>query len=441
MREVKDSGIEWIGQIPKDWEIAPLRRFAVSKTGMTPSKDDTSLWEGTIPWASPKDLKSDHLSDTEDHISEEALENNSLELIEAGNVIICVRSGILRHTFPVAINDVPMTINQDLRALTLASNINPSFVLYYFLGMNELILALTRKIGTTVESIEMEWLMNFPLILIPRNEQEITRNEQDVIVDYLDAKCAEIDKVIKAKEDLNEKLREYRQSVIYEAVTKGLDKNAKMKDSGIEWIGKIPEDWRTIRVKYICDIDKEKLSEKTDVDYTFNYIDISSVTDVGGIGETIEMEFAKSPSRARMVVKLGDIIISTVRTYLKAIAYIEDSNKYICSTGFCVITPHEVYNKYMYYFCFCEYFIQKIVSKSVGVSYPAINSTDISNIKIVMPKNIIKQKQIADYLDKKCEEIDSLIATNDTTIKKLKEYRQSVIYEAVTGKTVVIYSQ
>lgn len=219
MREVKDSGIEWIGQIPKDWEIAPLRRYAVSKTGMTPSKNDTSLWEGIIPWASPKDLKSDHLSDTEDHISEEALENNSLELIEAGSVIICVRSGILRHTFPVAINDVPMTINQDLRALTFASNINPSFVLYYFLGMNESILALTRKIGATVESIEMEWLMNFPLILIPRNEQETTKNEQDVIVDYLDAKCAEIDSVISANDSTIQKLKEYRKSVIYEAVT------------------------------------------------------------------------------------------------------------------------------------------------------------------------------------------------------------------------------
>lgn len=204
-----------------------------------------------------------------------------------------------------------------------------------------------------------------------------------------------------------------------------------MKDSGIEWIGQIPQDWETCKLKYIAFIDAKKLSENTDPDYTFEYIDISSVTDTGVIGETTELTFDKAPSRARMIVNEGDIIVSTVRTYLKAIAYIEFSDKYIASTGFCVISPHDILNKYLYYQIQSEYFIQTIVCYSVGVSYPAISSNKIGNIKLLLPPSI-EQQRIADNLDKKCAEIDSVIKAKEKTNELLKEVRQSIIYEAVT---------
>ena len=205
-----------------------------------------------------------------------------------------------------------------------------------------------------------------------------------------------------------------------------------MKDSGIEWIGEIPQEWNTTRIKYCTEIDREKLSEKTDPEYTFQYIDISGVTEYGGIGQTTEMTFEKSPSRARMVVKPGDTIISTVRTYLKAVAYIDSLGDHICSTGFCVLSPKkDLFPKFAYYVLQSDYVVQKIVSESVGVSYPAISSTEIGDIKIALPEYVV-QARIADYLDTKCAEIDALIAAKEKTNALLKERRQSIIYEAVT---------
>ena len=205
-----------------------------------------------------------------------------------------------------------------------------------------------------------------------------------------------------------------------------------MKDSGIEWVGEIPQEWGTYRIKYCSNIDHEKLNENTNPDYTFQYIDISSVTEYGGINETSEMTFEKSPSRARMIVKHGDTIISTVRTYLKAVAYIDSLKDHVCSTGFCVLSPKkDLFPKFAYYVLQSEYVVQKIVSESVGVSYPAISSSEIGNIKIALPKYSL-QARIADYLDSKCAEIDALIAAKEKTNALLKERRQSIIYEAVT---------
>ena len=205
-----------------------------------------------------------------------------------------------------------------------------------------------------------------------------------------------------------------------------------MKDSSVAWIGEIPEDWSVSRIKHCAFIDQEKLSENTDPDYVFKYIDIGSVTEYGGIGDTVEMSFESSPSRARMVVRDGDTIISTVRTYLKAVAYINSLRDHICSTGFCVLSPKdELFPKFGYYLFQSDYVVQRIVSDSVGVNYPAISSTEIGNIKIVLPK-FDEQSRIADFLDDKCAEIDALIAAKEKTNALLKERRQSNIYEAVT---------
>jgi type I restriction enzyme S subunit len=122
---------------------------------------------------------------------------------------------------------------------------------------------------------------------------------------------------------------------------------------------------------------------------------------------------------------------------LKAIAYINGLKDHICSTGFCVVTPKKkFYPKFGYYLLQSDYFVQKIVSESVGVSYPAISSTEIGNMKIVIP-SIQEQAEISRHLDEQSTEIDALISANEATIEKLKEYRQSVIYEAVTGKVEI----
>ena len=209
---MKDSGVEWIGEIPEGWEIAALKRLGTPATGSTPSKDNPDYWDGNIPWVSSKDMKSDYLLDSEDHITQAAVDECGLTLFNPGTLIFCVRSGILRHTFPVAVATLPVTINQDLRALSLTGDVNPAFLLYYMRGMNDTIVTLYEKIGATVESIEMNWFLYFTVVLP-------SREEQDRIVKALGSRCTDLDQAVKQNEDTIRQLKEYRQSLIYEAVT------------------------------------------------------------------------------------------------------------------------------------------------------------------------------------------------------------------------------
>lgn len=209
---MKDSGVKWIGEIPEGWAIAALKRLGTPATGSTPSKDNADYWDGDIPWVSSKDMKSDYLLDSEDHITQTAVDECGLTLFAPGTLIFCVRSGILRHTFPVTVATLPVTINQDLRALSLIGDVNPAFLLYYMRGMNDTIVTLYQKIGATVESIEMNWFLYFPVVLP-------SREEQDRIVEALDSRCASLDQTVKQNEATIRQLKEYRQSLIYEAVT------------------------------------------------------------------------------------------------------------------------------------------------------------------------------------------------------------------------------
>ena len=205
-----------------------------------------------------------------------------------------------------------------------------------------------------------------------------------------------------------------------------------MKPSGIDWIGDIPESWKVKPLKYLAKCNQDVLLETTAPDYSFRYVDIGSVTYENGITEYQELRFEDSPSRARRRVSVGDTIISTVRTYLKAIAIISDSENVIVSTGFAVYTPDKaIYPRYLYYFCKSEGFVQEIDKNSYGIAYPAINTDLLSRICIAYPC-YEDQQAIADFLDKECAKIDSIAADLEKQIALLQQYKKSLITETVT---------
>ena len=205
------------------------------------------------------------------------------------------------------------------------------------------------------------------------------------------------------------------------------------KDSGVEWLGDVPEHWEIKRIKEVSYINKRTLTDNTPNDYEFDYIDIGSVT-YGLHGFTSErMTFNSSPSRARRIAKKGDTIISTVRTYLKAITSIDDDvSDLIVSTGFAVISPKKtVFSKYFSYWLTANYTIDEICALSTGVSYPATNASAISNLFCLVPP-LNEQKLIATYLDTKTAQCDRKI---DLLSKKATQYgklKQSLINETVT---------
>ena len=207
----------------------------------------------------------------------------------------------------------------------------------------------------------------------------------------------------------------------------------KYKNSKVEWLGEIPSHWDTKPLKHLCTYNDEVLPDSTNKEFELEYVDIGSVSSTEGITNTENMIFENAPSRAKRIVKDGDVIVSTVRTYLEAIAPINNPpENMIVSTGFAVIRPNEYLCKgYAAYCLKAKGFIKEVVSLSVGVSYPAINATDLVGIKIPsLPFN--EQTQVANFLDHETAQIDTLIEKQQILTKLLKEKRQAVISHAVT---------
>lgn len=204
----------------------------------------------------------------------------------------------------------------------------------------------------------------------------------------------------------------------------------KMKDSGVEWIGEIPEEWDVKKLKYLVSLNPEVLGEGTDGALQFGYVDIGSVSFERGIESIQKLSFADAPSRARRIIRKDDVIISTVRTYLKAIAKVTH-HELIASTGFAVLRARDIDSLYLEYLCKMEPFIQKIAANSVGISYPAINASQITEIKIPVPSEA-EQMKISKFLHRNILDIDTIIEKTKESIEEYKKYKQSLITEVVT---------
>ena len=304
-------------------------------------------------------------------------------------------------------------------------NVNLDYLTYYLkqYDFKKILSGSGRPLITGTDLLNID-------IFYPKNE------EQEQIAKYLDQKTTKIQKTITKNKQLITLLKEKRTTLINQTVTKGLNPDVPMKDSGIEWIGEIPEDWNIERLKKKCLLNNLTLTNETDMDYEFDYVDISSVSLERGIEKYEHMFFKDAPSRARRIVNQNDVIISTVRTYLKAIATIPNKKDVIVSTGFAVLTPKDIDSKYLGYIVKSEYFINMVSLNSKGISYPAINSSDLINLSIIIPP-LIEQKEIVNYLDENVLKIQKIIDDINHNIKLLKENKKSLIYNVVTGKVDV----
>lgn len=207
----------------------------------------------------------------------------------------------------------------------------------------------------------------------------------------------------------------------------------KYKDSGIDWLGEIPEHWEVLRLKAIASLNDEVIAENTDPNTEILYVDISSVENEKGITNKELMSFSEAPSRARRLVRDGDIIVSTVRTYLRAIAAIRNPEpNLVVSTGFAVIRPRDqLKSGFAAYVFNSAYLINEIMARSAGVSYPAINVHELGEIRIAVPP-LNEQENITNILYSRIPVIDELISKKQRLIELLKEKRAALINRAVT---------
>ena len=207
--------------IPASWTIVPLKELGDWSGGGTPSKAKAQYWQGgTIPWVSPKDMKTERISDSEDHITKEAVSHSTTSLINAGSVLIVTRSGILRHTLPVAVNSVSVTVNQDLKALTPRNGILAEYVAWALRAFSRDILHTCSKQGTTVNSVETSKLLGFEIPVAPRGQQA-------KIVAEIEKQFSRLDEAVANLKRVKANLKRYKASVLKAAVE-----------------GKLTEEWR-----------------------------------------------------------------------------------------------------------------------------------------------------------------------------------------------------
>lgn len=224
---LRDTGVPWLGHIPAHWKQRRLK-FCVTVTGGgTPNTSTPEYWEGDIPWVSPKDMKLDYITETEDNITELGLAESASSLIPPNRVLVVVRSGILRHTIPVALNKVSVAINQDMKALSPEVElIDGAYLMAFIFGYQKALLPLWTKPGCTVESIEMGYMLDAVIPLPPIEEQQ-------TIADAVGSESSRIGLLKMAVDTAVDRLTEYRTALITAATTGKIDvRGVKIPQSG-----------------------------------------------------------------------------------------------------------------------------------------------------------------------------------------------------------------
>ena len=212
----KPSGVEWLGEVPEQWKIQPLRSLASLRGGATPDKSRDEFWDGDIPWVSPKDMKRASISDSEDHVAESALDASSIALLPIGSVLVVVRGMILAHSFPVAVTASPVTINQDMKALITTNSLQPEFLYWYLVGREGVVVSLCEESAHGTRRLETLRLAALPVAVPPGREQR-------AIVTFLDHETQGIDELTNEVETAVQRLLEYRTALITAAVTGKID--------------------------------------------------------------------------------------------------------------------------------------------------------------------------------------------------------------------------
>ena len=420
----KDSGVEWIGEIPEHWEVSKLKYVSSITMGQSPKSEECNFDEIGLPFLQG------NAEFTSSHPIPKMYCNTANKFSKVNDILLSVRAPV----GAMNISDRVYGIGRGLCAIT-AEKVQVKYLWYSMnVSLEELFI---KSKGSTFEAVTVTDVNNL-LSIIPPKEEQIA------IANFLDQKTAEIDSLIADKEKLIELLQEKRQAIITEAVTKGLNPNVRMKDSGIEWIGEIPEHWEVKRIKYLAIVNPSKSEVRhLPPEQELTFIPMEKIVATG------EVDYSMTNTVEKLIdgytyFRDGDIIMAKVTPCFEN-GNIAIVNGLLNGIGFGTTELHvlrcnnKCYNKFLFYYLQSDVFKSKGISEMYGVAGLKRIPTDfILNYKLGIP-DYQEQKQIALYLDTIVDKINTLISDIQTQIDKLKEYRQSIISEAVTGK-IKIYN-
>ena len=425
--EYKDSGVAWIGEVPKHWEVIKLKFKYHFQTGATPNTGKKENFEGELKWANISDLNGSVVYDTTKHINKEAASKCSMNISPKGS---------LMYSFKLSVGTVAFCGEDMYTNEAIASFIPQKNDLKYLFYCAPIFIIHNANRNIYNAPLLNQELIKNALICLP------SLNEQTAIAAYLDTHCAKIDNLISIQQKRIVLLQELKQSVITHAVTKGLNPNVEMKQSGVEWIGDVPKHWEVKPIKYIADTNsgatpkniKGRQNERSDIKWV-RTTDLSDICDyVYDSSEYLsreEMNSASCPWLPKNTVVVA--MYGGSGTIGKAGILGCDStiNQALCSLETKKLEDY----RYLYYNIksLRPYWMKLAASSRKD---PNISQEIIRNMDVPVP-GIDEQTKIVQYLDRKCTTINTSISNAQHQIELLQEYKQSLITEVVTGKRKV----
>jgi type I restriction enzyme, S subunit len=417
----KDSGIEWIGEIPSHWGVKKIKHSIELIMGQSPNSDNCNSLGNGIPF----------LQGNADFCSINPLPQSWCEkptkIAPANSILLSVRAPI----GAVNIADNDYCIGRGLCALI---SHNPKFWYYNSLCLHDELNSLGT--GSTFKAISTEQILNTFTIDPPPQEQT-------AIAAYLDRKTAEIDELIADKKRLLELYDEEKTAIINQAVTKGLNPDVPMKDSGIEWLGEIPEHWEVKRLKYVAhsypsNVDKKTKEGEQEV-LLCNYVDVYKNDFIKS-----DLSFMKATASASQIekfkLKKGDVIVTKDSETPDDIAVpalvLEDFENVICGYHLNFISPFGIKGEYLFRFFQSEYTRAYFFNNANGVTRYGIGTEKFLNFSVCIP-SYEEQQSIVQHIETECARIDAKKSKTEKLIELLTEYRTALISEVVTGKVKV----
>lgn len=419
--EYRETAYVWLGNIPKHWQIKRV------KTEFFYVKNPSYEHNPVVLSLTQNGIKVRDVSNNEGQLAESYEGYNSVEIGDICLNPMDLESGAARlSNYRGVISNAYFTIRPKYKGRINTKFYSEYFDMHYRL---KIFYPYGKGVGRPEGSggrwtLNRETFMNFPLLLPPKEEQ-------DQIVRYLDSKLSKINKYIKAKKKQIELLKEQKQAIINEEVTKGLDPNAKMKPSGIEWLGDIPEKWNIRRLKSVVDNIALTTNEKGAEDI---YLGLENVESWSGkiINASTETTFDSQVKQ----FKEGNILFGKLRPYLAKVTI--PTQKGVCSGEFLVLNVacSYIYNEFIKCFLLSNNIIELISMSTYGAKMPRAEWSFIGNVKIGIPP-LKEQHQIVDYIETKTNAIDKTIDKINKEISLITEYRTSLISDVVTGKVDV----
>lgn len=425
--EMKDIGIEWIPQIPTDWQVKRLKELFSFGKGLPITKAD--LVDSGVAVISYGQIHAK--SNTGTHLAKSLLryvpktflETNPSAILRKGDIVLADTSEDLDGLGNAALMDIDDTVFAGYHTIILhPGNADFSkYLSYLFRTDNWRSQLRANASGIKVFSVTQKMLRSCNLILPPKAVR-------DAITAYLDTQCAKIDEIIAQAKASIEDYKQWKASIIYEAVTKGLDPNVEMKDSGIEWIGRMPSDWAIIRVKNL-------LAEINDRSETGSEEPLS-MSQVLGIVPSSVIAVANPATSyvGAKIVRPNDLIFNKLKAHLGVFAVSNYDG--LVSPDYAVYRANERANpkflEYLFKTPNCIQEFKKYIT-GVGAGLSRLYTSDLFNIKVALPV-IDVQKHIVEYLNDFCSQADALIDEKQSLIDDLESYKKSLIYEVVTGK-------